>query len=84
MKYTYLSPNDFEKNCPCAALLDSYLQTLIPKGTVYAMKLGSKLDDNNYVATYDIQSSDGTYSLEVTCNTTDKELHQYSFKKKNG
>ena len=38
MKYTYLSPNDFEKIVP-VALLDSYLQTLIPEGTVYEMKL---------------------------------------------
>lgn len=84
MKNIYPSPRDFERNCPCADLLDGYLQTLIPAGTTYEINIGRKLDDKKYAATYDIFSSDGNYSLEVTCDMSEKGNYHYSFRKTNG
>lgn len=84
MKTFYLSPQDFEKNCPCAYLLNEYLQTLIPSGTAFVLKEGRKLDAEKYAATYGILSPDGSYFIKVVCDMSDKEDYHYSFKRMNG
>lgn len=83
IKNFYLSPRDFERNCPCAYHLNAYLETLIPAGTAFDLKAGEKLDAEKYAATYDIFSPNGSYSIEAVCDMSDKEDYQYSFKKKN-
>ena len=83
IKNFYLSPADFEKNCPYAFLLDGYLQSLIPTNRNYTF-IGGNKDGESYTAIYEIHDPNGLYSLEVTCNVSNKDRYQYSFKKMNG
>lgn len=84
MEKTYLSPRDFERNCPCAFLLDGYVQSLIPINMPFCFNHGWKSDDQSYTAIYDILPSHDPYVLEVTCTISDSGEYQYSFKKRNG
>lgn len=84
MKNIYLSSYDFEKNCPCAYLLNEYVMTLISDGETFLLKEGRKLDSKKYAATYDILSPKGSYTLKAVCDMSDEGNYHYSFRKMNG
>lgn len=84
MKDFYFTQREFDKRCPYAYCIQGYLETLIPCGTPYNLNSARRIDDNTYEATYDIFSSEGSYTLKVKCDVSNKDSYQYSFKRMNG
>ena len=81
IKNHFFTQQEFDRKCPYSFLVKGYLETQIPQGTRYDLKFAVQTDENTYVATYDIFSSNGNYTAEVTCDVSNKEAYQYSFKK---
>lgn len=81
MKYTYVSPHDFEKHCPCSHYLTAYAESVSPSSATVRFCKGSKstTDENRYTAEYDIipESGQKGYCLEVSC--TMNPDHSYSY-----
>lgn len=83
MKYMYLSPRDFEKNCPCSYHLDSYAQLVSPPSALIDFTLchleKSFKDEEKYIATYCVilPNHEGCYDLEVSCTILPDGSYNY-------
>ncbi len=80
MKFTYLTQNDFERNCPCWSQLAAYAESIFPATSRLDLKIArqSMSDSNTYTAIYDVASGLAKFILEVSC--TIHSDHTYSYK----
>lgn len=81
MKHNYLSPWDFQKNCPCSYFLTSYAESLYPNTARISFVKGHQLmdDENTYIAEFDItlKGSLDTFPLVVSCTILPDGMYQY-------
>lgn len=88
MKYSYLSPYDFEKHCPCSSYLTAYAESVSPGSAIVRFCKGSKSKtvDGKYTAEYDVIPKAGqeSYILEVSCTQHSDHSYSYETLKKTG
>lgn len=79
MKYTYLSPTDFEKNCPCHSFLTEYAQSLFPHSAQISFEKGNqdRGNENRYFAEYFVSYRLRHYLLKVSCTKLPDGTYSY-------
>lgn len=85
MKYSYLSPYDFEKHCPCSSYLTAYAESVSPASATVRFCKGSKSKtvDGKYTAEYDVILGAGqSHVLEVSCTLLPDNSYSYETLKK--
>lgn len=69
MKRTYVSPSDFQKNCPCSFYLTAYAESLFPHRAQIHFWKGRQMhsEPETYEAEYTVDAEGIKYHLTVFC-----------------